>query len=90
MTPDEQEALSFRYIAPRIMFLSSGNIAIIPMIGRRGVTIVEPQNFYDLQSYIPHPEELERQYEDAETAMRARLTKHMPPKPTKASLDDLA
>lgn len=85
MTTDEQEALSFRYIAPRIFFLSSGNIAIIPMIGEAKPVIVESQNFYDLQSYIPDMQELEA----LERAQVRAQTRPATPKPPKATLDDL-
>ena len=88
MTSDEQEAASFRYIAPRIFMLSSGNIAIIPMIGRGATVIVEPKNFYDLVSYLPTMNELEALHRQSEAVMRARQSST--PKPLQPTLDDLA
>lgn len=90
MTDDEQEALSFRYVAPRIFILSSGNIAIVPMVGRKPPVIVETKNFYDLVSYLPTMEELEAQHQAADLEQRTRVTVMNREARPKATLDDLA
>lgn len=90
MTSDEQEALSFRYVAPRVFRLSSGNIALCPMIGREPPIIYTPEAFMNLLP-IPSMQDLEDLSKREDAAMRARM-QSLAPKPfkTQASLDDLA
>jgi hypothetical protein len=92
MSPDEQEAKSFRYIAPRIMVLSSGVIAIIPMMGDGEITYHDP-NAYDhpyaayaaLVEAIPTLKQLDEQYVELQSR-RPKLV----PQVERATLDDLA
>jgi hypothetical protein len=95
VTDDEQEALSFRYVAPRIMVLSSGNIAICPMLGREPPRIVTPEQFaLEWHNLLPTLEQLDLVHQLADKAMRARMAtlapKRMTPPSHKATLDDLA
>lgn len=58
--PDEQEILSFRYIAPRIVILSSGNIAMCSMVDATPPIIYTPKQFELFwRNYIPTIEQLE-------------------------------
>lgn len=88
MTQDEQEAQSFRYVAPRVFVLSSGNIAICPMVGRQPIRIVRMQDF-DPAVDLPHMHDLENQHTRAMEDQRACATT-MKPTRFQASLDDLA
>lgn len=94
MTLDEQEALSFRYVAPRVFRLSSGNIAIVPMIGRGAPNIVTPQVFAEFwRTLLPNIDDLETLNRVEDHAMRQRAASMNAPRkpaPTKATLDDLA
>ncbi len=85
MTEDEMEAQSTRYIAPRIMRLSSGRIAIIPMIGREPPRFIEAADF--TIDMIPTDDQLTAYKEVTEAAMKRRAEPAAKPKPT---LDDLA
>ena len=59
MTEDEQEALSIRYICPRIVRLSSGNIAIMDMSAEsRPPIIIEYDDICRLLESIPQAETL--------------------------------
>jgi hypothetical protein len=89
MTQDEQEAGSFRYVAPRVFVLSSGNIAVCHMIGRLPPQIYTPAEFSI--ACLPTMEDLDEQSRLADAAQRARAasltTVRIQPK---ATLDDLA
>lgn len=87
---DLQETLSFRYVAPRIFMLSSGNIAICPMIGRGPPTIVEPKDFYDLCAMVPTTGELEALSRREDDAMRQRQEVMNSTRKSQASAEDLA
>jgi len=85
---DLQEALSFRYIAPRIVTLSSGNIAIIPMLGREPPTIVAPTQFH--RGLIPNLTQLEAEQLRTEAEMRVRASPPSSRSTPKPTMDDLA
>lgn len=88
MTQDEQEASSFRYVAPRIMVLSSGNIAVISMLGREPPRIYTPAEFGI--HCLPTMDQLDETQRAGNQLMRERMDHPPRPKPIKASLDDLA
>lgn len=89
MTDDEQEASSFRYVAPRVFILSSGNVAVIPMIGRDPPRII-PMEQFDPRVDLPGMHDLENAYQRAQDTQRAAARSAAPPKPRQTSLDDLA
>ena len=89
MTNEEElEILSTRYIAPRVVRLSSGNIAIIPMMGRSAPTIVPAHDFIAIIRAIPSIDDLETQSRAIAEAHRTRPA--AAPKPFQPTLDDLA
>lgn len=87
MTDDELEAASTRYIAPRIMRLASGRIALIPMLGRDPPRFIEPSEFS--LDMIPTYHDLEVFKAKTEATMRSTF-KPQTTKPPKPTLDDLA
>lgn len=95
MTNEENlEILSTRYVAPRIMRLSSGRIAIIPMMGKGAPVLIDPTEYYPegalnkLIAAIPTIDALEHQYASLREEHR-----HKPsatPRPLQPTLGDLA
>lgn len=79
MTEDEQEALSFRYVMPRVMRLSSGRFALF--IDGQDLQIIQG---VDLPFKVPTVDEIEAYHE----SIRASRPKG-PAKLTSLSLADL-
>lgn len=95
MTNEESlEILSTRYVAPRIMRLTSGRIAIVPMMGKGEPKLVDyndatpVETLEELYDAIPSVDDLERTYSELRETVRAAPTRT--PKPLQASLEDLA
>jgi hypothetical protein len=79
LSPDEQAALSIRYIAPRVVLLDSGLYALIDMQGDNPPAILSGDA---LLYAIPTEAELSAEYSKGLTSKRA-------PKPSTLSLEDL-
>lgn len=96
MTNEESlEIQSTRYIAPRVMRLSSGNIAIIPMIGRDPPIVIDMDNLSrfaanlaTLYDAIPTIDTLEEKYRFLQTEHRRAPAST--PRSLQPTLDDLA
>lgn len=94
MTNEENlEIQSTRYIAPRVMRLTSGRIAIIPMMGKGAPVLIDNaignlENLTALFNSIPSIDDLERTYytiRDAHVKAPSSTPRSLQP-----TLDDLA
>jgi len=83
---DLLEALSTRYVAPRILMLSSGIIALIPMMGKGEIHYISPSDFSTLATVIPTADELALQHDEINRNFR---TKPPPSARTTPTLDEL-
>lgn len=83
MTPDEQEALSFRYVMPRAMRLSSGRFALF--IDGQDLQIVDGA---ELLALLPDTDDIEA-YNQSLRVSRPKVNLGEPAKLTTLNLADL-